>query len=116
MFTMMAPQIDQLRSESRHLKGHFGDGIGPSGKGDHRTMMIRIVRLIQQGYAWDGSNQGHEGLDDVRVPALTKIRHTFDHLTHGIPSSGVQGRLTARTVSDKKKPEAGDHTLRLGKT
>ena len=53
MFAMMVSEIDQLGGHPRHLIGHLGHGIGPTGKGYDGPVMVRILRFIQQDNAGD---------------------------------------------------------------
>jgi hypothetical protein len=93
MDTVVSAKVDQFRRLGHRSKRGLSDGIGWSGEGQHRSVVVWVHGLVQEPDSRHGSYCRNERADDGGIPAFTEIGDAFDDWRHGL------------TLDETTKPE-----------
>jgi hypothetical protein len=82
MDTLVLVKVDQFGCCGDSAEGSFADGIGQSGEGQHRPVVIRVHGMVQKPDIGYGGHCLNQGLNDGGISAFAEVRDTFDEWPH----------------------------------
>lgn len=83
MNTGLTRHVDEFGGRAHAANRSLGDGLGFARKRDHRAIVVRVARAVENPRAWNAAHGADQGIDLREVAAFGKIRHAFNQVVHG---------------------------------
>ncbi len=76
--------VDAAEGEPDGSLHGVGHGLWLAGEGEHGTVVVGVLRAVEQEDAGHGGDDTGELVDDVLPPAFAEVGHTLDEPGHAI--------------------------------